>query len=125
MHRLPRSERKTAPPATQPRPSAVPRAGTQTSTAVEGEKARPTAIPVARPIAPAGHGRPPPALRRAMSPQGAVAGTGGPDRPAARPGLAGASGSWAVALLRARGPAPRVPGPRMLFGMLMFTEKWS
>ena len=65
VHRLPRSERKTAPPATQPRPSAVPRAGTQTSTAVEGEKARPTAVPVARPIAPAGHGRPPPALRRA------------------------------------------------------------
>ena len=51
-----------------------------------------------------------------MPPQGAVAGTGGPDRPAARPGLAGASGSWAVALLRARGPAPRVPGSRMLFG---------
>lgn len=54
------SERKVAPPATQPRPSAVSRAETQTSAAVEGEKARPTTILVARSIAPAGHGHPSP-----------------------------------------------------------------
>ena len=49
---------KIAPPATQPRPLAVSRAGTQTSAAVEGGKAQPTAVPVARPIAPPGTAAP-------------------------------------------------------------------
>lgn len=50
-----------------------------------------------------------------MSPQSTVVGTGGSNRLATRSGLAGASGSWTVVFLRARGLAPCIPSSRMLF----------